>query len=178
MYPQSLPASSLAVGMSFSLRSEESEKSFGGLRRIACAARGSEVVPLVAAVRIDVIDLGRDDDGCIILGDCAIGSLRINLSPRLLSTYGTAGDEFMPVIDRPDVSMLLYVLCHEWGHGRDTRKLSMARWERGRCRHPIIGADGRETYAEAFTEWHLSRGKTADAATRWYAARNQWRIQW
>jgi hypothetical protein len=128
-------------------------------------------------VKVRVLELGyiEGDTPLLVLGECSIGLLDIYLSPRLFSTYRMGTDQFMPVIKRRDVSALLYVLAHEFGHGRDTRPPGMSSWERGRCHFPIIGSNGRETYAEAWTEWYLSRGQTTNDATRWYAERNSWR---
>lgn len=129
-------------------------------------------------VRVRVLELGFIDGDVPLLGECTIGVLDVDLSPRLFTTYPMGSDQFMPVMRRRGVSALLYVFAHEFGHGSDTRARSMSSWEQGRCVFPIIGSNGRETYAEAFSEWFLSKGQTADEATRWYANRNGWRTQW
>ncbi len=123
-------------------------------------------------VTVTITDLGRLETGQPILGTCTIGYANIELSPRLFVSYPIDYKEFMPVLHRPEVSVLIYVITHEFGHARDYRRSGMVSWELGRT--PKISGDGREDYAEAFTEYFLSRGMTTDAATLWYADR-YWR---
>lgn len=125
--------------------------------------------------RVTVVDLGRTAEGEPLVGQCSIGWLDIELSPRLFSPHRMDPREFMPVMRRHDVSALLYVVAHELAHARDFRSKSMASWEFGRSPGPRLSEDGREEWAESFTEWYLSRGRTSDETSRWYAARADWR---
>lgn len=158
-----------------------------GLLRYKDSQRLAKAVELVVSltqetryVRVEICDLGRTHVGMQILGQCSIGYLDIELSPTLFRRQQVDYKEFMPVLRRHNISLLTYTLMHEFGHARDFRRASMARWEQGRCPSRIgyFSIDGREQYAETFTEWHLSKGRTADPATVWYAQRSGWRTQW
>lgn len=116
----------------------------------------------------------------IALGKANIGYPEIWLSPQVFNKGAWELSDGMPVYKAGKVTALTYVLAHEWGHTRDFRKESTARSQRRRCpcRQALAHKNSNhwEDYAEAFAEWHLTRGQTDNAAARWYAAENRWRL--
>jgi len=116
----------------------------------------------------------------LVLGQCSIGVLDMGLSKRLFSNEKYPTTEFMPIM--VTTTNLLYVVAHEWGHGSDFRGSLRAATQHGQCpcrlALPVDCTDYRESYAEAFAEWYLSKGRTTNIAARWYAVRNQWRMVW
>jgi hypothetical protein len=79
-----------------------------------------------------------------------------------------------------DVSSALYVLAHEWGHSfptkeeaRDQAVYREAIAARGMTRYGKTAPE--ESYAEAFAEWFLTKGKTTNPAALVYAKHFGWR---
>lgn len=110
---------------------------------------------------------------------------------------------FMPSYHQ--FSTLSYVMLHELGHVYDFRKteLMIENFKDGHdfWGHPVRADEppwyyqyGKtshydpnkrvkvgttiERYAEAFAEWHLTRGQTRIKAVRWYAVEYGWRQSW
>lgn len=118
-------------------------------------------------------------DGRIKLGECTVGELDMSLSTRLFGNEMFPANEFMPAYVH--TNKLIYVLAHEWGHGSDRRSKEVAKRQKRSCSAgfpPQCKEDSRELFAEAFAEWHLSRGRTDSDAAWWYAAQNGWRSRW
>lgn len=145
--------------------------------RLAAAVQRLQVLAAEKRfMRIFVQPLFREN-----LGENWPGSPELYLSPDVFAGR-VKYTEYMPVFSRPDISLLLYVLAHEWGHSTDRRSDKVAKQQRyacpGRGLVPKAWSDEHEDYAWAWTEWYLSKGRTNNAAARWYALHNEWRRQW
>ena len=101
----------------------------------------------------------------------------------------------MPVYDNNLVKEGAYVTTHEWGHVLDNRpyndefaKQLESKMQNdglvdftGRPTNQLVSSLSRygmesekETYAECFTEWVVTNGKTDNFATKWYAKEYNW----
>lgn len=108
------------------------------------------------------------------------GEKTMNMQPYLLKGDGDGpksdAGHFMPSYS--ETSNLRYYMTHEYGHIRDTRN-------RGNVREDAYRFDGLETsrygstneyekYAESYTEWSLTGGKTTNATVQAYAQKYFW----
>lgn len=81
---------------------------------------------------------------------------------------------FMPAaVDTPDVD---YTITHEYGHARGyIGGRSVDFWQQHKAGLSPYGRENAdEGYAEAFAEWHVSEGRTDNAAARAYAEEYGW----
>ena len=131
-------------------------------------------------VEVTITSWPPDSNGTQVLGECPLGLLSIAIHRMVFSNVRYPDAWFMPVMQQ--TTKLLYVLAHEWGHASDYRSTLAAAWQRklspGKLTLPANCRDFRESYAEAFTEWYLTRGTTTHKTTKWYARMNNWRSEW
>jgi hypothetical protein len=87
---------------------------------------------------------------------------------------------WMPVSHQ--VSLIDYVVAHEWGHAiaeRVPEKIGQRRDMAYFQRRHLSGYGNKEydeAYAEAFAEWFLTRGQTTNEAAQAYAREFGWRL--
>lgn len=110
---------------------------------------------------------GRPSYGMTVRGEPSI-----RLSDELFSLPPGGDPRTMPTYDQH--SPLEYILAHEWGHALDRRRPD----QQQALSAPDMSVKGQdspsEAYAEAFAEWHLSRGRTTNRAARIYAKEYGW----
>lgn len=134
-----------------------------------------EIRPLPFRVTVAVWE-AKDDD---TLADIDVKYLgrHLDVYSRIFAPEREHNQQVMPAYEL--VTALTYTVAHEWGHLHqlqwcieDSALLNSRRWrtmsEYGRI-SPVEG------YAEAFAEWYLSEGTTANRAARRYAREYDWR---
>lgn len=107
-----------------------------------------------------------------------LGEPEIYLAPRTVTKGFKDNDPnwFMPSAQK---NVRAYPLAHEWGHTLDQRRIGKANTD-----HRIVlngGGlseygkwDSRESFAESFAEWHLTKGKSTNPAVTYYSETYNW----
>lgn len=102
----------------------------------------------------------------------------IFLNKSLVNKVNSSGDWMMPSSKK--VSSAEYVVTHEYGHQYDfSNKRSSARgmFETPQVKKQLSkygNSVAEEGYAEAFAEWHASKGQTQNPAAVAYARHEKW----
>lgn len=133
--------------------------------------------PVNGPISVSVVPQGSLADGNT-RGMTQRGTGRIFLSDLIFAPdaqkEGDAG--FMPSYNSAGV--VDYTITHEWGHAIDHlgNPESMEAWGNGMDGASDYGLGSwREAYAEAYAEWTLTGGQTANASARAYAERFGWK---
>jgi hypothetical protein len=110
-------------------------------------------------------------------GFAMLGEPKVFLAPRSVTTgFKNDPDWLMPSIKG---NTKAYPLAHEWGHTIDGRSRGNA-YDDWMAVSKLSGmsaygrSDSRESFAEAFVDWHLTGGKTTSEAVGYYRDKYNW----
>lgn len=110
-------------------------------------------------------------------GFAMLGEPKVFLAPRSVTTgFKNDPDWLMPSIKG---NTKTYPLAHEWGHTIDGRSRGNA-YDDWMAVSKLSGmsaygrSDSRESFAEAFVDWHLTGGKTTSEAVGYYRDKYNW----